>query len=622
MRISIDQHSFAKLLCIQKMTAGRSETDSATCYSPLTGVSERKLEQFRLITLLPDQFSNRIRCQLAIHPLHDPPAYETISYAWGDPNDTKTIDVDGVELRVPNSLELCLRQLRTQLRHPEYSPVRALWTDSICIDQANLEERAVQVANMGTIYRRCSLMHIWLGPTTSMFGDQSPFEMILHWSSGKHFFDLPGFSRADATDEWVYKDNSTYQEMYNLFADGISRPWWSRLWCIQEVALCPRAIVRIGGWCIPWSTFLQAMDNYHRHNWGCCKGISNSMPARYTYLADPMLFLSRSETMGTDEIIRSLRHKLCKDPRDKIYGLLALLGRSASSLGIQLDYSITVGDLYRQVTHYIISQSKGDLRYLTGSGLGSDCYQLASWVRNFAAPLQPIRASNENTRYKEYDLYHASGETKSENKILDENSLCQSGIRIDHIDRIGSVIEYQDWDHPQGVIPGVQAWAEMAGISTLASDCATGSANEQFWRTLAADVLVDEEKSYSRIPNSARSALSSWFTAVKHSVSQGKEPPITPYIFAFRTSMSGRAFFRTKEGHMGMCYPNARPGDEVWVLAGGKVPFLLRPFDDTVDTTETPARIRKLIGDCYLDGFMDGEALQREKAVLVPVHIR
>ncbi|KAF1930448.1 uncharacterized protein M421DRAFT_58556, partial [Didymella exigua CBS 183.55] len=145
------------------MTDAGSGPHSASCYSPLAGISERQLEEFRLITLLPDQFSDHIRCQLTIHPLCEPPAYETISYAWGDSNDTKAIDVDGVKLEIPSSLELCLKQLRTQLHRAEDLPVLALWTDAICIDQANLEERAVQVENMGTIYQRCSSMHIWLG---------------------------------------------------------------------------------------------------------------------------------------------------------------------------------------------------------------------------------------------------------------------------------------------------------------------------------------------------------------------------------------------------------------------------------------------------------------------------
>jgi hypothetical protein len=604
------------------MTDACAVPRSASCYSPLAGVSVRQLEEFRLITLLPDQYPDRIRCQLTVHSLHNPPPYETISYAWGDPNDTRIIDVDGVELTIPRSLELCLQQLRTQLHHPEDLPILSLWTDAICIDQHNLEERAVQVASMGTIYQRCSSMYIWLGPQNPSFGDQNPFEMILHWYHDKHFYDLPGFSRTEDERSWEFCDNPTYQDMYNLFLDGISRPWWERLWCVQEVALCPKAIVRMGTWWIPWSTFLEARKSHSRHGAGCCKGFTDSMPAKYAYFADPMLFLStRSESTGVDEIIRSLRHKLCKDPRDKIYGLLALLEKT-QSLDIRPDYTITVSELYRQVTKVIATQSDGDLRYLTGSGLGSDCYQLPSWARNFAAPLHPVRASNERNRFSKYNLYHASGRTKSQASFIDDDTLCLSGTFIDHIDRLGPVIEYRDWNHPQGVLPGIRAWAEMAGFSNLDSEYASGAMQEQFWRTITADAFVDDDDKYARIPTSSGGALSSWFGEAKRSIDQGGEPLITPYVFAFWSAMSGRTFFITRGGDMGLCFPHARPGDEVWVLAGGKVPFVLRPFSGVLGSAEPPARIHQLVGECYLDGYMDGEALQKEGNVLVPVHLR
>lgn len=594
-----------------------SELRSNTCYKPLAGVSERQLKEFRLITLLPDQYPDRIRCCLTVHPLDEPPKYETVSYAWGDPSDTKIIEVDGIELAIPSNLESCLQELRLQLHYPENLPLLPLWTDAICIDQANLEERAVQVENMGTIYRQCSSMYIWLGPLNPSFGDRNPFEMILHWYHDKHFHDLAGFSRTKDGKSWEFVDSIAYQQMYGLFLDGISRPWWERLWCVQEVALCPRAIVRMGTWWIPWSSFLRARENHSRHDSECCKGLTDSMPAKYAYFADPMLLLARPSGFDSiDEIIRSLRHKLCKDPRDKIYGLLALLGTDRS-LALRPDYTILVGRLYQQVTEAIVAEADEDLRYLTGSGLGSDDFQLPSWTRNFALPLHPVRASNERTRFVKYRLYRAAAETKSQARIVDD-ALCLSGTHVDRIERIGSGIEFRDWTHPRGAIPGIQAWAEIAGITDLGKP---GPLQERFWRTIMADVFLDEDDRHSRIPALSGAALASWFETVQSSIAQGREPHVTPFVFAFWSATSGRTFFVTKSGNMGLCFPHTRPGDEVWVLAGGNVPFVLRPISDTDDATEAITRSRKIVGECYLNGFMDGEALQKEGDILVSVHL-
>lgn len=46
-------------------------------------------------------------------------------------------------------------------------------------------------------------------------------------------------------------------------------------------------------------------------------------------------------------------------------------------------------------------------------------------------------------------------------------------------------------------------------------------------------------------------------------------------------------------------------GDEVFLLTGGKTPFVLRRRDDTDDTIPGPRY--EIIGDCYLQGLMDGE---------------
>jgi hypothetical protein len=60
-----------------------------------------------------------------------------------------------------------------------------------------------------------------------------------------------------------------------------------------------------------------------------------------------------------------------------------------------------------------------------------------------------------------------------------------------------------------------------------------------------------------------------------------------------------RSLFITSTGYMKM--GRAQEGDEIWVLFGGNVPFILRPIPGSSEYT--------LVGDCYLHGIMDGEAV-------------
>jgi hypothetical protein len=82
-----------------------------------------------------------------------------------------------------------------------------------------------------------------------------------------------------------------------------------------------------------------------------------------------------------------------------------------------------------------------------------------------------------------------------------------------------------------------------------------GTWNEAFWRTISADRV--EEATY------------------------------------------GRTFFVIENGYMGL--GSQQDGDEVWVLFGGDLPFILRPGPDSSSHT--------LIGDCYVQGIMNREAM-------------
>ena len=63
-------------------------------------------------------------------------------------------------------------------------------------------------------------------------------------------------------------------------------------------------------------------------------------------------------------------------------------------------------------------------------------------------------------------------------------------------------------------------------------------------------------------------------------------------------------FFLTKKGRMGMGPMTLRRGDRVAVLKGGRMPFVLRPVQESVG-----ARFR-FLGATYVHGIMDGEAVE------------
>jgi hypothetical protein len=61
-----------------------------------------------------------------------------------------------------------------------------------------------------------------------------------------------------------------------------------------------------------------------------------------------------------------------------------------------------------------------------------------------------------------------------------------------------------------------------------------------------------------------------------------------------------RKFGRTAAGNLGNMPGHAEVGDKTCVLYGGRVPYVIRPCGNGEYA---------FIGECYLDGFMDGETM-------------
>ena len=82
-------------------------------------------------------------------------------------------------------------------------------------------------------------------------------------------------------------------------------------------------------------------------------------------------------------------------------------------------------------------------------------------------------------------------------------------------------------------------------------------------------------------------------------VVQRVDDSLTKFDEVVQWQTLGRGFFVTENGYMGLGSPQV--GDEVWVLFGGDLPFILRP--EPGDSSHT------LIGDCYVQGIMNREAM-------------
>lgn len=107
--------------------------------------------QIRLIVLRQPTDSTDVDCGLEYTSLNENPAYEALSYTWGDPSDTAEIKVNGLPFPVTRNLAICLQKWRRK-----DSGIAKLWIDVVCINQKDEQEKSLQVLQMKQIYENAS----------------------------------------------------------------------------------------------------------------------------------------------------------------------------------------------------------------------------------------------------------------------------------------------------------------------------------------------------------------------------------------------------------------------------------------------------------------------------------
>lgn len=80
----------------------------------------------------------------------------------------------------------------------------------------------------------------------------------------------------------------------------------------------------------------------------------------------------------------------------------------------------------------------------------------------------------------------------------------------------------------------------------------------------------------------------------------------------FATFSNGRHLSETRNGRLGSMPKGTKVGDKICILYGGNLPYVIRPCGDGKYT---------LVGDCYVHGFMYGEAMDMDGIKTEAIHL-
>ncbi|PMD52529.1 HET-domain-containing protein [Hyaloscypha bicolor E] len=304
----------------------RPQKRDPTLYNPLLTSSR----QFRLLILEPCINPGEvIRCNLISESLDSDLHYEAVSYTWGEPVNEAEIIVNFVALPVRKNLWEALRHLRATER-------RTLWIDAVCINQQNVPERNAQVKMMRQIYERAQKVVIWLG----IQSDESSlaFNFMKFISSDRRKRSMKS-EKLDGTTKYV-----GLQEELEAVRKLCQRPYWQRLWIVQEVVVSQEAELYCGKDHMPWddfSVFQKCLEDGDIELDG-----DDRIQKSSAFNLDQYRVYNRTDYSNLIELLEPFSSSLCFEVRDKIYGLVGL-ARDATDF--RIDYSRSLYDIFIDV---------------------------------------------------------------------------------------------------------------------------------------------------------------------------------------------------------------------------------------------------------------------------------
>jgi hypothetical protein len=565
-------------------------------YKPL----DNDKHQIRLLHLNPGSFQDEPSCSLSTTSLDDTHSFEALSYVWGDLGDLVSITLHDESFEVTKNLRTALTYLRYEDRE------RSIWIDALCINQKDLIEKNAQLPLMSEIYSKAACVIIFLGEDEDGWATAKDYMTTMVNNPSLHLDPLKE-PHVELTGGIKWRD----PKLTRALAQFYSRPWWHRVWTVQEFVLAQDFVIQVGLHLLT-KKFLEDYGRAHRsHTLGCCYESTKSLLDFDLENATIMNFgmqnfedrndvRERRDTVPFSEIFLRYQDRQCYNPRDKIYGMLGLASKDIIEL-VQPNYEDDINIVYEKTTVAMIR------KYATldiFSQIIDACSEarlpgLPSWVPDWSTNADSRTWSAYIIRTARNYNYDASDGRPAALRRIAPGVCATPAVLLDPAAALG------ESNRLGNAVPASWAACAWADESNYLGMEATPRALA-FLQTVCGGTPRLEGGRFVRVPDGEADArmMEDWVAGKR----DGLDEMSKGYADAVGTATWGRRVFRSERGFVGLAPGSAREGDWVVVLPGGKVPFLVRGDRDAVDPEDQGRKCYRIIGDGYVHGIMDGSA--------------
>jgi hypothetical protein len=437
----------------------------------------------------------------------DAPSYDCLSYVWGTSSPDAYIWLGQHRFPVSENLWTALRCLQSE------DKFRLVWIDFICINQDDLDEREAQVRIMYDIYQGAKQVLAYLGPEADGSEDIPDFiNEILMAILNRRLqgrFDDPGSQYTSLGQSGL---PGLEDKRWEAFRKFLQRPWFTRVWIIQEAVSAKKLYMMFGGWTVNSASFFTVVQLGYLFNLpflpqrseatqpseeATLRGMRQILLMRELgVLKDESLgikfFHPRFENASTASILMGQdfvdtmnvcqqwrpsllfilemsRHSQSKDPRDRVFAFLNL-SKERGERDLQPDYRATVRDTYAKAGRFFVRAGQGP-RLISQAGLSDSTLELPSWIPDWSLTDLPPEtiAPRESVIYPPSSTPHAGGEYEDGDFVLDgENSLKVKAYIIGQISSLGKVHRFQTDPDAKTVSEGHVT--DMRGSSVIGED--------------------------------------------------------------------------------------------------------------------------------------------------------